>query len=226
MNRTVSTAIDESKVLLPHDDFTSHRRTEDLRGPAPQGRRELPLLEARPPGPDPEQGRRRELRGVVRGARRPDPGPAAAHAVDLAAGAMRIGDLADGARASASPPAPTTSRTAQEGRLRHRRQGRHLQHGLGQRRLLHRPAARRRRRHGHPVLAALLPRGPARRRDHPAGDRRRHAGRAGHLRRGPGHPQRHLRDQGPHRQAAAREVAARDGVGRRARRRRSSAGPQ
>ena len=141
----------------------------------------------------------------------------------LADPAMRVGDLAAALGVSQSTCSHHVELLAQ-GRLRGGRQGRHLQHGVGERRLLHWPPARRRRRDGHPGHPRRAARGPARRRRHPPSPTTTWR-RCRHLRRRARDPQRHVRDEGTHRRPAARQVAARPDLGRRARRRRSSAGP-
>ena len=136
------------------------------------------------------------------------------------AGAMRIGDLADGSGRQPVHVLPPR-RAAPQGRLRGGRQGRHLEHGLGQRRLLHRSSARRRRRHGHPGRPRrAAPRTcPPTSTTRPVTDGDMPVG-ARHLRRGPRDPQRHVRDQGPHRRAACEPSGCPStGLGRRARRR-------
>ena len=131
---------------------------------------------------------------------------------------MRVGDLAAALGISQSTCSHHVRKLADVG-LRQGRQGRHREHRVGQPRLLHRAAARGRRRDGHAGRAAVLPGGPPGRRHHPRHGRRRPRRRPRHLRRGHRHPQRHLRDRGADGRGARREVAARSPLGRRARRR-------
>ena len=165
----------------------------------------------------PATRRRRDLRRVVRRPGRPDPraGPAPGRLQRVRRGAR--GRPRDRARHQPGHLLPPRAQARRRG-LRPHRQGGHQQPGLGQRRLLHRAPARRRRRHGHPDDPTVLPRGRAGRRDDPGHDRRRPAPGARDLRRGDRDPAGDLRDRGPRHRGAAREVAARPALGRRARR--------
>ena len=164
-----------------------------------------------------------DVRRLVRGARRPDPGPAAAHRLDLSlrghAGRRPCRSAGD-QPVDVFPP----RQEARRGGVRRGRQGRHRQRRFGQPGLLHRPPPRRRRGDGHAGHRALLPRGPSRRRQHARHDRRRPRDRPRHLRRGLATRNATFETKSPVRPAAGRQVAPRSPLGRRARRRRRRLG--
>ena len=113
----------------------------------------------------PEQERRRELRGMVRRTGGPDQGAAAACGVDcLLAPHRRSRESARDQPVDLLAPRGAPA----QGRIRQGRQGRHVEPRFGQRGVLHRTAARRRRGHGDPFDASVLPRRPTCRR-HDAG---------------------------------------------------------
>ena len=126
---------------------------------------------------------------------RPDPGAAAARRRGRRPRGP-VGELAEQLGISQSTCSHHVRKLADVGFVV-ARQGRHRDARVGQRRLLHGAAPRGRRRHGHARAAAVLPRGPSRRRHRPRAEPRRLADVPRHLRRGHRHPQRHLRDRGP-----------------------------
>ena len=150
-----------------------------------------------------------DLRRVVRGAGRPDSGAAAAHGVDRAGpGAMRVGDLAEALGISQSTCSHHVKKLAEVGFVAVDKVGTASVVSVN-------PACCTGLPHAADVVmgtlagAAVLPRGPAPRRVYAGHDRRRPRPRPRHLRRGRGHPQRHVRDQGPIGPQAHRQVAAR-----------------
>ena len=131
---------------------------------------------------------------------------------------MRVGDLADRLGISQSTCSHHVRRLAEVGFVAVDKVGTASVVSVNPA-CCYRAAARGGRRDGHPVDAALLPRRPAGRRDHPGDDRRRPADGPGHLRRGDRHPQRDVRDRGPVTRGPERQVAAGPPVGGRDRRR-------